>query len=81
MTDHQPIQHLIENTPIETLQRVYDLVQSQDPAWPTRFHLTIGMQVRNVLRQKFAWHDHKLDAEWASLVEEAARQHAEELET
>jgi len=72
-----PIDHLLQNTPAETLRRVYQLLQSQDPAWPTGYHLSIGMQVRNILRQKFKWDDQKLDAEWASLVEAAARQFAE----
>ena len=48
----------------ETLSTGHDFMYSE--AWPHQFHLGFGTEVRNLLRAKFDWDDHLLDAEIAS---------------
>ena len=48
--------------------------QSGDIKWPHAVHFREGMQVRNFLRtlpQCKDWSCHKLDDEWAKIVEDA----------
>lgn len=68
------IAYLVEQTPAETLRKVYEIVtDGEGTGWPALQHFGLGMWVRNRLRERFAWDDVTLDREWSSLIEAAAR--------
>ena len=67
------ITHLLNTLQHDDLQRIYQLMQQSD--WPDQYHLSIGILVRNLLRQEFEWDDQTLDTEWVNLVIEAVRQY------
>ena len=68
------IQHIIENVPKKTLLQIYKEA-SKDPDWPIMQHLTLGISIRNLLREGgFTWPDTTLDREWEPITLEAARE-------
>ncbi len=68
------IQHLIENAPKKTLLQIYNEA-SKDPDWLIMQHLTLGISIRNLLREGgFTWPDTTLDREWEPITLEAARE-------
>ncbi len=68
------IQHLVENVPKETLLQIYKEA-SKDPDWLIMQHLTLGISIRNLLREGgFTWPDTTLDREWEPITLEAARE-------
>ena len=68
------IQHIIENVPKKTLLQIYKEA-SKDPDWLIMQHLTLGISIRNLLREGgFTWPDTTPDREWEPITLEAARE-------
>jgi hypothetical protein len=65
------ISYLLSAIQPDTLKEIYHLIEQ--PGWPGDYHFGVGIFVRNYLRQKFNWDEQTLNAEWSSLIGEAAR--------
>ncbi|MCG3207185.1 MAG: hypothetical protein FOGNACKC_00785 [Anaerolineae bacterium] len=59
----------------DTLLSLHDFIYTEQ--WPQEWHFGFGTHVRNLLREQFNWDDLLLDAEWAQLAAQAAREYVE----
>ncbi len=67
------VQYLIANIPDEHLLFIFHEARDS-PIWTTVRYLSLGMYVKNLLREGgFAWDRATLDREWDGLVRTAAR--------
>ncbi len=71
------IQYLMTNIDPTILKSIDDYIYTEE--WSLQFHFSIGLLVRNTLRQKFAWDDLLLDSQWAGLVKAATIRYMEML--
>lgn len=69
------IAYLLTSLDDKTLLSLHDFIHTAE--WPMQWHFGFGTHVRNLLREKYHWDDHLLDAEWVGLVEQAVREYVE----
>jgi len=66
------VRYLMDNVPIDCLEKIWSAIQKKGDSWSWRLHLGLGIYIRNILRTGgFDWGSNILDALWASLIEEA----------
>ena len=63
------IAYLVEQGTEEILHNAYNRSVGDD--WSATHYFSLGIWVRNKLRERFAWDDLTLDQAWAGLIEEA----------
>ncbi len=71
------IQYLMANIDPTILKSIDDYMYTEE--WSLQFFFSIGLLVRNTLRQKLEWDDLLLDFQWAGLVEAATTRFMEAL--
>jgi len=76
------VQYLIDNIPVETLEKVAKCMKEDGPDWGILNHHGFGTDIRNLLRKgEFDWDPMDLDEIWIGLVEKAVKKKLENKES